>query len=265
MSPLARMRVRAALAGLSGLVGAALFASDVHIGGNKAVLIPIVALVMAAVAGQVLQLGAQLLARGFWWSNLVLGFLLCILGSGHELSPGVGLVIACGAALLIADRRALLATAEAANYRPSAYAGTLQLVMVLALADAQTLGLFSAIMLRDHATDTAGVVFACAAAALVLGFVGLYRLALWGVLLTMGTALALAVAMITGLVRPEREITTPVLVLCAGQVAVPLPMLLSMVTRRPLPSLSPRVRSALGSAGVVVAVAIGIGVALSRR
>ncbi|MEZ4410937.1 MAG: hypothetical protein R3A52_31335 [Polyangiales bacterium] len=245
--------MRSALAALLGLVGAGFFVFKIHGDAKAAAYIPPAALLVAAAAAQIPWLGAQLLARGLWWSNLVLGALLVFFGGGSESSLGAGLAAACGAALVMADRRELSAAAETAGFRPAAYAGTLQLLLVLALADAQTLGLFAVIEARHQGATAA--VFALVALGLLAGFAGLIRLALWGVGLTMASAAALLAVMVTRAVRVDHDLRVPLGGLAVLQLAAPLPMLVSMALKKKLPEAPLRVRGMLAN-GVIVAVVL---------
>ena len=249
-------RIRPILAALSGLAGAGYFYFALPDAAKPAAYIPPVSLVLAAAAAQVPKLGAQLLARGIWWSNLVLGVLLTLLGSGSEGRLGVGLTVACGAALVLSDHRTLTSAAESAGFRPAAYAGTLQLLLVLALADAQTLILFAAIEASAHGDSSK--LFALVAVGLLVGFVGLLRLALWGVGLTMASAFALAAAIVSGAVRIDHDLHKPLLVIAAMQLLVPLPMLASMALKRRLPEAPTRLRAHLARGIVVTVVALTV-------
>jgi hypothetical protein len=250
-------RSRRALASmLVGVVGGIVFRAGIHT-SEATVWIPLFALFVAAGVALVPHLGAQLLARALWWSNLVLGAILCFIGSHSENGPGIALVLGSGGALLLADRRALAAAAEVRDLRPAAFAGTIELVAILALADAQTLLLFAAISL-DRSNTTSLAFLACAMA-FVVGFVGLYRLALWGVIVTMSTAALLGTGLVTGVLTPHHDMVTALEVLCAAQIAAPVPMLLAILTKRPLRAASPRMRSVLASSfvGIVMLAAIG--------
>lgn len=248
-------RLRATAAGLAAAAGAVGFRLGLGSDPKPVAWLPVVAALVGALVVQLPALAAQLLARGLWWSNVVLGVMLVAFGSRHETLVGMSLVLGGGAALALADRRSLAAAAERDDFRPVAYAGTIQLLMVLALADAPTLLLFTQVAARDEMTGSSAAL-ALAAAGLLTGFVGLYRLALWGVLATSGTSLALGVALVTGVVHVDREVDGPLAVMCAVQVVVAAPMLLSLATRRPLPGLSPRTRGMLATA-LLAALALG--------
>lgn len=245
-------RLRTLLAAALSLAGAGCFYASLPGSHSTGALIPPVALVVAAGVALAPSLGAQLLARGLWWSNFLLGVLLVLVGSGRESKTGALLGLFCSGALLVADRTRLTAAADAAGFRPAAYAGTLQLLLVLALADAQTLLLFGAVELQ-HTGATAAVFFGLALG-FVVGFVALLRLSLAGVVVTMGSALALALVVGTQAVRVDPDLRLPLLVVACVQLAVPLPMLVSMATRRPLPALPLRTRAHVARAVIVLIV-----------
>jgi hypothetical protein len=261
-------RLRATLAGIAGIVAGLAFRGAVGSSDHELVLwLPIVALVIAAVAAQIGSLGAQLLARAAWWANLVLGVLLCILGGWREQLPGVVMAAACGAALVLADRRLLATAADARGFRPAAFAGTIELVMILALADAQTLLFFAGLHYSDRSFryEHTWLLFLGAACALVVGFVGLYRLRLWGVIVTMVTAVSLALGLLMDLVHTEKDIRTALVVLACAQILAPIPMFFSIVTDKRLPAPSPRVRSAMATVAVVGISILGVLVGLFRH
>ena len=247
MSP----RARAVLAGLLGLVGAVLFARMLPGSAKPAALIPPVALLVAFLVAPLRHLGAQLLARGLWWSNLLLGVMLALVGSGRERALGPALTAACGAALVVADRRALGEAAARDGFRPASYGGTLQLLMVLALADAQTLGLFALVELGHD--DATVMLFGLCALAFLAGFAGLLRLALWGVGLTMASAFVLLVAVLSQAVRIDRDLRLPLTAIATLQLLAPLPMLASMALRRRWPEPSHRTQAWLAR-GVITAI-----------
>jgi hypothetical protein len=263
MTDLTRRRARAIAAGVIALAGALVFRMKLGADPKPVAWIPVIGPVVAALLVQFPSLGPQLLARGLWWSNVVLGVILVFAGTRKESLLGLPLVLGCGAAIALADRRSLAAAAERADFRPTAYAGTIQLLMVLALADAPTLLLFTQVESR-HGMTPASMALGAAAMALLVGFVGLYRVSLWGVLVTAGTSLALGLALVSGAVSIDHDLNRPLTVLCAVQVLVAAPMLLSLATRRPLPAVSPRVRGALATALLVAVALCSVGVALWR-
>lgn len=223
--------MRAVIAAVFGLLAAVLFRAVVTQNDPPMLWMPSVLLVASSVAALVPRLGAQLFARAAWWSNFLIGVLLCCIGNHSERHAGVPFMLACGAALVAADRRALLAARAAAGYRPARFFTTLQLMMVLALADAMTLGLFSSLWLRDGDYGI-GALTGALTLALIVGFVGLYRLALWGIAATMGVAATLLVALGLGAFQNMDKLAVPLTILALVQLTVPLPMIVSMVRGR---------------------------------
>ncbi len=252
MSPTARMR--SVLAGALGAFGGVWFHGHLP-DPPPAAMLPVVALFAAAPLAQWQRLGAQAAARSAWWAALILALLLVTVGGHPQSRAGLVMAFACGAALLVADRSTLRWGPVDAG-RPAAFAGTVQLLMVLALADAQTFGLFAGLDASGPAHDGTAVAFAAFAGAYVLAFAGLLRLAWWGVAVGMVTAASVGGLVLSGVLRAEREVVPAIVALCAVQLLVPLPMLISIATRRTLPGPSPRVRSAVatGVVGVMLVV-----------
>jgi hypothetical protein len=251
------MSARLVLASLVAVVGALAFRLLIH-GGELSIYIPVGAIALGAVVIHFNALGAQLLGRALFWSNFVLGAVLCFIGSGSEHKSSLGLLFGCGLALVLAERRALAEAADARGFRPAAFAGTIELLMVLALADAQTCLLLAVVGKTEFSWF-----FYLSTLALSLGFVGLYRLALWGVVITMTTAAALSAGMLLGVLQ-MRNASVPFGLVFAMQVLAPLPMLYSLATKRPLPQMNPRLRSKAASAFVLLVMVIGLIACLGR-
>jgi hypothetical protein len=251
--------VRAGAAGISGLLGATLLAIE-ELDDAWVISIPLGALVLAAVAAHGKSLGAQLFARAAWWSNLMLGLFLTIFGGGREATEGGVLAIGCGIALLLADQKQLSVATEQVGYRPAAYLGTLQLLMVLAIADMLSLLLFGIVSV-DKNHESGGLTLLLGAALMAVGFAGLYALKLWGVLVTTGTAVALGGIAAAGLLELHEDLVAGVAALSVLQVTAAAPMLLSILRKKPLPRLPRLVTSVLRHATVVLftgAAAVGM-------
>lgn len=149
------------------------------------------------------------------------------------------------------------------GYAPIAFRGTLQIVMVLALADMLTLLLLGSLSMEDH-RGSGGVAFFAAALAMAVGFAGLYRLEIWGVLVTLATAIALGLGLLSRAVRCDDDFMPALLVLCALQLAVPAPMLASVAMKRPLPKLPKHVASIVGAALIGLVMLVATVAALAR-
>jgi hypothetical protein len=253
-------RPRALAASVLAIVGAALF--GVQVMEREGGWIPVVAIMTAAVAIFVPRLVAQLLARGLLWSNTLLGVLIAILSGTDKVDYAAPLLLGCGGALLLGERRALAEATEARDERPVAYAGTLEVLMILALADAQSFIFFAWIEGSNH---HAARFYAAAALGLLVGFVGLYRLAFWGVACTMGTSALFAVGIVSDVIRVDKELSVPLLVLMALQLLVPLPMVVSAVLGRPLPELPRRTRALIGTVAISVLIVVSLVIGAAHR
>jgi hypothetical protein len=190
------------------------------------------------------RLGPQLAARAIWWSNLALGAVLALLGGSHERDAGAVLALACGGALLAIGRKGLAEASEREGYAPAAFRSSLLLLMVFALADAQTFLLFGIVSITaqvagDHPV---GPVLVALGVAYVVGFVGLYRMKLWAALLDAGVSLLALVSIPFLIPAHDREVMLFLALVAASHCLVAAPMLASLVTGRPLPALAPGAR-----------------------
>ena len=253
-------RPRMLAASVVATLGAALFATQV--GMKDGAWIPVGAVVIAAVALLVPRLIAQLLARGLLWANMLLGALIAILSGSSKMHYAAPLLLGCGVALLLGERRALAEASDARAERPVAFAGTLELLMILALGDAQTFGFFAWIDENGH---NGRPFFIGASIGLLIGFVGLYRLAFWGVAVTMGTSALFAFGVLTRIIRVDSEVTVALLLLMALQLIVPLPMIASLVMRRPLPAPQRRRRALAGTVAVSAIMLLSLLIGATRR
>ena len=172
------------------------------------------------------KLPLQLLARGIWWSFSLMGGLISILadgGDGSSRSIGLTMVACGGVALLAAGRLGLDASDR--RFQPVAFRRTLLLALALAMADTGALlwvGLGDAIF-EGHATLLPLV------ACMIVGVIGLLRLRTWGLIVSMGSNLALvtlASCNVLFLPHPLRPVFIGTALL---QLIVPLPMLVSIV------------------------------------
>jgi hypothetical protein len=252
----AALLARRLLAGIAALASGVAFAAAVN-DNRELTLIPIAALLVAAVAVHSSRLGPQLVARAAWWSSFALGVVLCLLGGRGERHAGIGLTLACGGALLLVGHRELGAAGERGGYVPAAFRSSLLLLMVLALADAQTFLLLGGLTMNKSGMDDApgGLLLVAASALYLAGFVGLYRLALWGAIVNVVTSGAALLAFGPLEVSVTSDVRPVILTLAAVHVLAASPMLVSALLKRPLPQASPRVR-ALGASAVVAVVGL---------
>ena len=247
--------VRRSLVGMVGIFGGLCLLSGVGGSRDHELLLPMIELIVAAVLVHIPSLGAQLGARAVWWSNLGLGAIICFLSSpnsSHSL-PAFAFVVLCAVALLGVGRQGLGDAGERGGYAPAAFRSSLLLLMVLALADAQTFLLFVILIMKD--SNAGGTILLLGPAALlyVIGFVALYRLRPWGAVLNALTSVVVFVVAISEAFTMDRELRIIAEVLTAVHVVAAAPMLVALVTGRQLPQVGPRLRALLG-AGVIVAV-----------
>jgi hypothetical protein len=254
---------RKLLASAAGVLGAIFLTVKVGKPSEALILaIPVGGPAIAALIVHRPTLGPQLLARAIWWSNLGLGAFLCVVGGMSERSYGIMMVLGCGAALLVIGRKGLAEAIERAAFVPAAFRGSLLLLMVLALADAQSFAFFT-IIEHDRSNDSA-TALALGAIAFTVGFIGLYRLAVWGALVSVATAFTLFVGTYRGIIRPSRELDALVLLITGVQMLAAAPMLLAMVRGKPLPAPPQRVRAILAPAAIIAVMVVSVSVGLAR-
>lgn len=210
----------------------------------------LVLLATAAVVIHVGSLGAQILARAVWWSNLALGVVITILASGSDQSGGLGLALGCGAALLVVGNHRLASATSAAGYVPAALRGMLLLLMVFALADAQTFLLFGSIDLIDGKWNRLELSFTMLpiGIAYVAGFVGLYRLQIWGAIVSITTsAVVLALLGLTSLFHEIDKLQPFLAVLAIVHIVTATPVTIAALRGKQLVSISPQLRRVVAS------------------
>lgn len=215
-------------------------------------LVPLGLLLVSAALIHRAALGAQLLARAVWWANLALGTLLALDSHGREKTTGMLLAVATGGALFAAGRKALGEASNAAGYVPAALKSALMLLMVFALADAQTFLLFGSVGLIDGTATKFPHFVTLTAIGLgyVVGFLGLYRLRIWGALLNAGLSVVVLVLLYAEDLIGRDSLRTFMVVLAVVHILVAAPVALSALAGVQLPAMAPRVRGAVAT-GVI--------------
>ncbi|HUJ61846.1 MAG TPA: hypothetical protein VLX92_25250 [Kofleriaceae bacterium] len=192
-------------------------------------------------------LAAQLLARGTWWSMLLLGTLVAMIGD-RDARHVAAFAAACSAlALIAAGSRGL---DSRGRFTPVAFRGTLLVALVLAMADAGGLAWFGAgSAVFEHRYSVVMVV-----PLMIVGVIGLLRLRTWGLIVSMianATIVVLAAAGVLTLPTPLRQLFIGS---AALQLIIPLPMIVSIVRgRAPDPTAFRRTKAV---APIVVIVAL---------
>jgi hypothetical protein len=225
--------VRRSVASLASLAGAVCMRAW---GGNlpAALWMPTALLVGAALVVWRQKVGGQLLARAVWWSNLILGTIIALSGSSSERPVAGLLALATGTALLAVGRNGLDEDTPSGSFLPLAFRGTLVCLLVMAMADAQSLVLFGALEVGDHVTPYtlhAGLPIVVALPLLV-AVVGLYRLRLWGLLLDLAGSALLGVVAVTHALELPQPLLVAYAVTAAVQWIVALPLVIAILRRR---------------------------------
>jgi hypothetical protein len=180
------------------------------------------------------ELGAQVAARAAWWSNLIIGCFLCLVGGGSESRVFMPLLIGCGAALLLVGDAGLTEARKRGAHDASSFVTTLMLAMVFALADTLSLVVWGFLLATKSSTTWQGVVLLVGAVAMGVAFIGLYRAKTWGIVANVGTNLIVAAVALSG-VLPRLKDELVVLLCCTAaiQLLVPVPMLWTLVKGKP--------------------------------
>ena len=212
--------------------------------------VPLFFLAAAAIAIHFRRLGAQLFARGAWWSNFGLGVFISIAGTAREVGTGLAMAVATSIPLLLVGQKGLGEASERDGFTPAAYGTTFMLLMILVLADAQSMGLFAFAVKLDHQATKDMWVLVAGTVSMLVAFVGLYRITLWGVITSLVASLGMAVwQSITHSL--DTNLARFVITISIFQVFVAAPMLFALSTKSKLPSL-PRALKMNVSRAVIV-------------
>jgi hypothetical protein len=224
-------------------------------------------LVAAGVLACLRSTGAQLLARSVWWSMFGGGVLIALFAPDvREMSELMLAMVRGPATALLAVGRSGL-DGGAGGFAPAAYRAPIMMSMVMAMADAQALGWLGAARLytavRYHyephelEIQRALAALACCAVALIALY-GLYRLRLWGLVLSAMTTLAIGALVFTPVLDLADGGPIPyALVLSAAvQLALLAPLFAAIVRRRAPAPPSPRRARLAAIVPVVVIVAL---------
>jgi hypothetical protein len=204
---------------------------------RPALAIMLLPAVASLILAPVNHAGAQLATRGIWWFNLLFGTVAAVSSQGWQPA-----LVACGAGLaLLSAWDAGLRSGERTRepFEPVAFRRSLLVSITMAVAEVQLLAMGSTMLFLGNEPE-AGAGAAASAAVLALGTYGLFRLRFWGVLLHL-TAM-LGVATLVALAMKHAH-ALEVICVWVGTVSVqmllPMPMLLTILRRRPVRVGSP--------------------------
>jgi uncharacterized membrane protein (DUF2068 family) len=199
--------------------------------------LPLVGMTLSLLLLHSRHLGAQMLARSFWWTSLILGMLIAGAANNDESLSGVGLALGAGGALLAMGRLGISNARERGSFVPVAFTGALTVGLVMALADLQTLIMWGGVLVgisKDFtpaAFQLTGVGMLASAGVMLVAIVGLYRLRMWGVALNIVANVAIATCALTVFDLPE-FIAYALATTAVVQLLLPLPMLYAMATKK---------------------------------
>jgi hypothetical protein len=211
--------------------------------------------------------GAQLFARSIWWSAFGAGILAALFAArdAEVARPALVMVLGMSTALLSVGRRGI--AGDDPRFALSAYRGVIMVSMIMALADAQALGWLGSTMLYAglrHGVHMSEVkqglaMLACGAVALT-ALLGLYKLRLWGLMLSAVTTLAIGALAFTPMfgIRDAGPIPYAFAVSAAIQMALLAPLFVAIVRHRAPSPPSPRAQriAAIAPAAIIIALAV---------
>jgi len=208
--------------------------------------------VLAAASIASRRVGLQLLARGIWWSFLLLGGLISTMigveDDGKSAYP-CAFTLANAFCLLVAGTTGL--DEGGGRFRPAAFRGTLLLAMVLAIADTVTLLWIGSLQaVEERAFGTLLLV-----PGMILGVVGLLRLRTWGLLLSLACNVLVALLASTAVLKMPAELRWMLTATAVAQMLVPVPMWIAIARRRLPPPDRFRRLKRVASTAVIVGIA----------
>lgn len=211
-------------------------------------LIYTAALAATGLLALVRSVGALLFARSVWWSAFGLAALV-VLFARHEtpLTYVMFGMQAATAVALLASRR-IKPPRSGTELTPVAYRGAITLSMIMALADAQALGWLglTQLFLRDidgiQRFGLPGAAMLGAACIAMIALYGLYKLRLWGLVLSTLTTAAIGALAFTPVfgMRGAGPLPYAFALSAVVQIALLTPLFAAIVRRRAPAPPSPR-------------------------
>jgi hypothetical protein len=265
MSEVNALRIRKALASLSslGLALALLWSLRTESLRGPEVVPFAMMVLMPVLAAAVIwsgRVGAQLLARGVWWSFLLFGALVCATTRPSSSdAEAVWLALPAAAALLLAGSSGL--DARTGRFQPVAFRGTLVLALILAIADTASFSWFGAL----NATFEKHGGLLLMVVPMAAGVIGLLRLRTWGLLVSLACNVLVVVLSLTGVLELPRVLRILYVSSAALQLVVPIPMIVAIVRRRPpAPDGWRRTKRAVSTSVIVAIAALSVYCAFLR-
>jgi len=175
---------------------------------------------------------AQLLVRAVWWSSLSTG------SAAMVLEPGIlplllpTMTFAAAACLLVVGDEDLARPVPGGGFPLAAHRGSIMLLMILAMADTETLAM--AALNHDSPLEApyAVVDLACAIG-MALAMWGLYRLRVWGLVATLVLDVVIAGLGVGGLLFYDWEFALLLSTTALLQLGLALPLLRTLLRKEP--------------------------------
>jgi hypothetical protein len=212
---------------------------------------PVIVTLLPVLAGVSIwsrRIGGQLLARGIWWSLLLLGGLVAVMERSDYSGCGIALASACS--LLAMGRNGL--DAEEGPFQPVAFRGTLMLALVMAIADTATC-LWWAVAQLSSPREIRLILLV---PVMLAGVVGLLRLRTWGLLVSLACNVLVVILGGTGALRLPHELRPLLIGTAVVQLLVPIPMWIAIARGRIPPPDAWRRTKLLVSTAVILGIAV---------
>ena len=185
----------------------------------------------------------QVLVRALWWSTLLASSLGMWTQSGTLPLLMPVLALASAWALLLLDDARLADDVGSGDFPLAAHRRSLMVMMVLAIADAETL-LTAGLNHDEPGTLIYSLIDYGCAIAMIVAVIGLARLRTWGLLATVGLNLVIATLGLTGALFYDRGFAYLLGVTAAIQLVLCLPLLRRLSSGAPSGSPSGGARRA---------------------
>lgn len=189
---------------------------------THAVALPVLTLLGGVAVVKRRGAGAAMLLRALLWSSLLLGGLATSAEPGVLPVLSVGGALVSGTALLLLGENGLEPERYSGSFVPSAHREALTLIMILAMADAQTLVSWAQASRWYHpAPGVLGLV-------MTIGIIGLYRLRTWGLLFNAAANVGIASVALAGLLHLPIPVVVALTITAGLQLLLLVPVLLSI-------------------------------------
>ncbi|MFO0617323.1 MAG: hypothetical protein U0414_32305 [Polyangiaceae bacterium] len=199
-------------------------------GGLSGSWVPALLLAVSAILLHVQRVEVQLVVRGVWCANLVLGTLVSVASPSAEWL-GLALALSSGFALLVLGRVGL--DGRGVVLQPVALRTALTFSLILGIADVETLLFFAVSRATEFGRlDRMSGLLLGSAAIGALAITGLVRLRGWGLLLSAFVSAGILTLSVTGTYGLPALLVVPFVASCVVQLALLVPVFVAVARRR---------------------------------